>query len=188
MDINLLLSLPVTAVGYLLVPVLYSIFTRKDIGRNKRIMIIVLNAIAIFSLFTWIKYLGNGVLSEGNVGAAFVWSFAGYYISKEVQSKHQVKAAFDSDVSVVILPKQKPYWFFEIPLFIMMCFSVIIVLFSTKLGIYMFKVEFDGKDNLPADFSASMVSQFSNSVMLAAFMVLIMCIFGIILHTIKINK
>lgn len=188
MGINLLLRLLITVTGYLLIPVLCSIFIRKDIGRNKRIAIIVLNAIAIFSLFTWINYLGNGELSEGNVGAAFAWSFVGYYILKVRQSKHQGNATFNSEASVGISPKQKSYWLFGIPLFIIMCSSILVVLFSTKLGIYMFKLEFDGKNNLPADFSASMVSQFSSSVMFAAFMVFIMCIFGMILYTIKVSK
>lgn len=87
MNADLLLSLPITAVGYLLIPTLCSLLLKKDVGRGNQIVIVVTNAVVIFALFTGLKFLGNGELTGGNAVAAIIWSYIGFIILKNKQSK-----------------------------------------------------------------------------------------------------
>ena len=80
---SLLLSVFITAIIYLLFPMLILFFYKKVISKKVIIIIVVTNSILVFTLFSIFLYIKNGS-GIANSSATFIWSVINYYIIKKV--------------------------------------------------------------------------------------------------------
>lgn len=79
--INLFISLLLTALIYLFVPLIFAVRAqRKSLSSIKKIIII--NGVAIYIFFTAINFL-SGIEKVANISATFIWSYIGFVIMKK---------------------------------------------------------------------------------------------------------
>jgi hypothetical protein len=88
MILSILFSAFITIFSYMLVPGIISVFSKKPISRNIRILIVVVNGIIIFMIFQLFYNLIH-YIRVPNAAPAFIWSTVNYYILKR-KSDHLI--------------------------------------------------------------------------------------------------
>lgn len=188
MSTDLLLSLPITAVGYLLIPTLCSLLLKKDIGRGNQIAIVAINAVVIFALFTGLKFLGNGELTEGNAVAAIIWSYIGFIILKNKQSKLLINE--EEDVISEKAPSQstnksKQTNGITALSFFIITVSILSLINAPKLGVKLMHMHFDNADKFSTDVAILMISEYINIFTVASVMLFLIGMFGLIYSSVR---
>lgn len=97
---NLLLNFFLTAIAYLIIPLLICVFCQtydKKLKKKHVITIIVINAIVVYSIFTAINSL-NGTFKAANVTATWIWSGLGYFLMSKLCMERKKKPKKEAKV------------------------------------------------------------------------------------------